>query len=50
VKFIVGSVVCVRTLVKCLLGPGVPVFGELSAGMSLVIVGIAPGVLSLVFL
>ena len=49
-KFIVKSIVCVRTLVDCLLGPGVPVSGEITAGMSLVIAGRAPGVLHLVFL
>ena len=50
VKFILGSVVCVLTLVDFCLVPGVPLFGEITAGMSLVIAGIAPGVLCLVFL
>ncbi len=49
VTFIVESVVCVRTLVDCLLGPGGLVSGEITAGMSLVIAGRAPGVLHLVF-
>ncbi len=50
VKFTVESVVCVCTLVDCLLGPGGLVFGEITAGTSLVIAGRALGVLRLVFL
>ncbi len=49
-KFIVESIVCVRTHVDCLLGPGGLVSGEINAGTSLVIAGRAPGVLRLVFL
>ena len=48
-KFIVECVVCVRTLVDCLLGPGVLVSGEITAGVSLVIAGKASGVLCLIF-
>ena len=49
-KFIVEPVVCMCTLIDCLLGPGGSVSGEITDGTSLVIAGRAPGVLCLVFL
>ncbi len=49
-QFIVASVACMRTLVDCLLGPGGLVWGEITAGTTLLIAGRAPGVLRLVFL
>ncbi len=49
-QFINWSVLCVRTLVNFCLVPGGPLFGEITAGMSLVIAGTAPCVLRFVFL
>ena len=50
VKFIIGSDVCVRTLVDVQIVPAVPLFGEITSCMSLFIAGTAPGVLCLDFL
>jgi hypothetical protein len=51
-QFIVGYIVCVRTLVDFCLVSCVLLFWDITAGMSLVLViaGIAPGVLCLVIL
>ncbi len=46
---IVGYIVCVRTRVDVCNVTGVLIFGEITAGSSLVIAGTAPGVLFRVF-